>query len=841
MSEITRDDIISKDALEAPLILADNLDKAVKKFKEFRDSAVKTNEATQNTKSTKEATDAVEKLTAEQAELIKVNNQLVAVQAKNNEAYAEAKRKVDDANAALKNRIKLGEEDSTTVTRQNASITKLQAALTKNKQAYAALTTEQQRTSKEGRNLLKVIQQQDKDFKELSSSMGQHQANVGNYQSALEGLDGAAGGAISRVKALGQQFLALLANPVVAVLAGIAATFLVLKNAAETYYKTTLEGEQDLQRQILENDAFWSAYQDRWAHIGKEASATWEDLKNAWKSVVAFFSSDRLAQQAEERAKKAQAAAAALAKTQKEHIRDVIDDSKTELKVAELLETSKNKLKFTDEQRLAALREANQLINEQAQGDVELAQQDLKNERDRLEAIGKRMKGWKSLSDLNDQQMEATKLTGEELKKLADLEAAVERVREAASAKRKANSRAENTLVNEIHQDRIAKLKDEVAATVAAKQAELDAGVKAIQDEVIQGRKIKEDGDKEILYLRKQFADDLIQSNIDALNKMLMSEELTAEERADIEKHLAQLKIDLNNAVYEQVVTLDEVIIKGEKDRAKTTQDTLNDILDAYNRFASSISNLFDSITQRRLQNIDAEIEALDAKTEREIELAGDNDAAVAAIEANAEARRAQLELKKKQEQRKQAQIDKTLALFQAGLEVPQAFLEGLKRGGPILAAVYAALAGIQLVAIAAKPIPQFEKGTNFSPEGLAIVGEKGPELKIEPSGKTSLTPGVPTLDYLKAGTKIIPYKETMRMMALSGLGEEALKAREQSQQVDLARAIKESARESAKEITKAVKASKGGNLFKQGSLTYEQIQRENGNRKNIRRTNLGY
>ena len=101
MSEITRQDLISDDALQAPLILADNLDKASKKFKEFRDSAIKTNEATQDTKSTKEATAAVEKLTAEQAELIKVNNQ-PAVQAKNNEAYAEAKRKVDDANAALK-------------------------------------------------------------------------------------------------------------------------------------------------------------------------------------------------------------------------------------------------------------------------------------------------------------------------------------------------------------------------------------------------------------------------------------------------------------------------------------------------------------------------------------------------------------------------------------------------------------------------------------------------------------------------------------------------------------------------------------------------------------------
>ena len=837
MSEITRDDIISKDALEAPLILADNLEKATRKFREFRDSAIKTNEATQNTKSMREATDNVAKLANERNELIKINNQLATAEAKNNEAYAEAKRKLDDANAALKNRVKLGEEDSTAVTRQNASITKLQAALNKNKQAYAALTTEQQRSSKQGRDLLKVIQQQDKDFKELSASMGQHQANVGNYQSALEGLDGAAGGLVTRLKGLGQQFLALLTNPVVALLAAVAATFVLLKNSAETYYKTTLEGEQDLQRQILENEAFWSAYQDRWAHIGKEASSTWEDLKNAWKSVVQFFSSDKLAKNAEDRANKAKAASAALAKTQKEHIRDVIDDSKTELAVAELLERSKNKLKYADEERLAALREANRLINEQAQGDVELAQQDLKNERDRLEAVGKRMKGWESLSDLNDQQMEATKLTGEELKKLAELEAAVEHVREAASAKRKANARAEATLVNEIHQDKIAKLKEEVEKTVAAKQAELDAGIKAIQDEVIRGNKIKEDGDKEILHLKKMFADDLVQAQIDGLNKMLMSEELTAEERAEIEKKLYALKVELNNALYEQVVTLDELVVKSGETQLQKTQRILSTIQDAYGRFASAVSNLFDSITQNRLNNIDAELTALDESTKRQIELAGDNDAAKEQIEKSAELRREQLEEKRRQEQRRQAQVDKNLALFQAGLEVPQAFLEGLKRGGPILAAVYAALAGLQLVAIATKPIPQFAVGTDNAPEGLAIVGEKGPELKIEPSGKTSLTPGIPTLDYLKAGTKIIPYKETMRMMALSGLGEEALKAREQSQQVELAQTLKQI----EKNTKKLGKPSSTSNLYKQGILTYEQKVKEDGSKQLIRRTNLGY
>ena len=76
-----------------------------------------------------------------------------------------------------------------------------------------------------------------------------------------------------------------------------------------------------------------------------------------------------------------------------------------------------------------------------------------------------------------------------------------------------------------------------------------------------------------------------------------------------------------------------------------------------------------------------------------------------------------------------------------------------------------------------------------------------------------------------------------MRMIALSGLGEEALKAREQSQQIDLARSLNQI----EKNTRKLGKQSPTTKLFKQGSLTYEQIQRENGNRKNIRRTNLGY
>ena len=57
-------------------------------------------------------------------------------------------------------------------------------------------------------------------------------------------------------------------------------------------------------------------------------------------------------------------------------------------------------------------------------------------------------------------------------------------------------------------------------------------------------------------------------------------------------------------------------------------------------------------------------------------------------------------------------------------------------------------------------------------------------------------------------------------MIALSGLGEEALKAREQSQQVDLARSLNQI----EKNTRKLGKPAPTGNLFKQGSLTYDRF-----------------
>ncbi|MBX4188403.1 MAG: hypothetical protein KW793_04720, partial [Candidatus Doudnabacteria bacterium] len=505
--------------------------------------------------------------------------------------------------------------------------------------------------------------------------------------------------------------------------------------------------------------------------------------------------------------------AALTSKLVRDHAADVVDDANTELKANQLIEVSRNKLDYSAEQRMAALKEHNRIKNEQLIGDIQLAKDD-------LAAFDQRIK----LERKNGELME------EDITKRAQLEAALIKVQSDASSARTGFLKLEKALFDEIHQDKINVLNDQYEKEFAAAQQAVEDKIQLVRDEVVAGKKLKSDGDKEIANIVKANTANLIQAQIDGLQTLMDATETNAEEDAEIAKRIANLKIDLNKAVYDSITTLDTATVVS----AKLTVEKLEGI---YREFASSITNLFSSISDRRVQGVDSEIAALEEKTERELELAGDNDAEKEKIELRSSARREQLEAKKKQIQTKSAQTEKALALFQAFIDGRAAVVAGLKEGGPVLAALYGVIAAINVAAIAAKPIPQFFKGTDNSPEGLAMVGEKGAELKIEPSGNVSLTPSVPTLDYLQAGTKIIPHNETMKMLALSGLGKDVMMQREQNQQVDLAKSLKQI----EKNTRKLGKSTSSGNLFKQGILTYEQKIKEDKSREYIRRSNLGY
>ncbi len=74
------------------------------------------------------------------------------------------------------------------VEKTDGSINSLRNAVNINKQAYQSLSKEQRNNEDVGGKLLKTIEAQDSEYKELSRSIGNNQVDVGNYKIATEGL-----------------------------------------------------------------------------------------------------------------------------------------------------------------------------------------------------------------------------------------------------------------------------------------------------------------------------------------------------------------------------------------------------------------------------------------------------------------------------------------------------------------------------------------------------------------------------------------------------------------------------------------------------------------------------
>lgn len=126
------------------------------------------------------------------------------------------------------------------------SVYQLSARLADLKNQYRGLTKEQ-RESAEGQELKTTIQDLDKEVKSLDADLGDHQRNVGNYVSALTGLDnrvvkvaavfqdGFRQGLASAGAALKSFGKALLATPIGWIAAAVAAVVAVFKELRDAF------------------------------------------------------------------------------------------------------------------------------------------------------------------------------------------------------------------------------------------------------------------------------------------------------------------------------------------------------------------------------------------------------------------------------------------------------------------------------------------------------------------------------------------------------------------------------------------------------------------------------
>ena len=189
---------------------------------------------------------------------------------------------------------------------------------------------------------------------------------------------------------------------------------------------------------------------------------------------------------------------------------------------------------------------------------------------------------------------------------------------------------------------------------------------------------------------------------------------------------------------------------------------------------ASLMTSISGIMYDAEIANIENRDKALSASYDKElkaIELSGKSKAQQEVdkrrLEAQTEAQRKRIDRDRIAAARKKARADKAADIANIITSTALAVVKAFTEGDPYTKAFRAAFAGAiglaNLARAAAAPLPQFAKGTNSAPGGLAVVSERGQELVIEPSGKKYLTPATESIINLPKGSKVIPNDELMK------------------------------------------------------------------------------
>ena len=121
----------------------------------------------------------IKELSDNQKQLNKDNLKGSKQYAENQAELKQLKERHRDLSREVNNTIKVNNNEIDTYK-------SLSASLSNNRAKYKDLAVQNKQNTKEGKELLKTIQQQDTKLKEVDATVGQHQRNVGNYSGALK-------------------------------------------------------------------------------------------------------------------------------------------------------------------------------------------------------------------------------------------------------------------------------------------------------------------------------------------------------------------------------------------------------------------------------------------------------------------------------------------------------------------------------------------------------------------------------------------------------------------------------------------------------------------------------
>ena len=301
--------------------------------------------------------------------------------------------------------------------------------------------------------------------------------------------------------------------------------------------------------------------------------------------------------------------------------------------------------------------------------------------------------------------------------------------------------------------------------------------LKALADRYNSTNMTKEQFEQEKLEISRKYNKLAFEGDISTLEDIVKNSGLQGEELKNIEKELAQKRVEYNQWANQQIIDNDTKAAEKRKELEKELQ---NQRIQLIGEALSTVASVTNSMFERRVQQLDSEIEKIEERKNADIdaiEQMGLSDeeaeARKMAIEARAAAQTDRLEKQKKKMQKQQAIAEKAYQLMQVAMETAKA-VANIKLIMATLAAnpvtlpfvpmaaaqipIAIATGALQAAVIAAQPIPKYAKGTEDHPGGLAIVGDGGQkEVAILPDGGYYVTPSIPTLVDLPKGTEVLP------------------------------------------------------------------------------------
>lgn len=262
--------------------------------------------------------------------------------------------------------------------------------------------------------------------------------------------------------------------------------------------------------------------------------------------------------------------------------------------------------------------------------------------------------------------------------------------------------------------------------------------------------------------INEKYDQEILQKSIELSEKEIEKLKAVGIDTIDLEKKLADLKIALNKKVTDKTIENAE--------RAKEKQNQINqEIFDKSEQLWSAIGNLINTTYDAKIQKIEDDVQANKEAWDAELEHANGNQKLEAEINRKRQRQENELLAEKRKAAKEQAETNKLVSIFTATINTAVGVTGALSQSGtigPAAAIVMAVLIGLlgaaEIMAIANEPIPQYAKGRKGGKAEWAIVGEKGTEAIEYPSGKTVITPAIPTLTYLPINARVIPHEELM-------------------------------------------------------------------------------